>query len=103
MEDNCAKNHGLYTRIIANLAYSLIGLGKYDEAINRLLEVYKIRGTNNFRVWHALALAYSYYKIKKFEDYKTWLNFAKDRKQEYSIRLAENIRLYPELEKDLIS
>ena len=101
LADNCNRNHDLYSRILANLAYSLIGLGKFDEAINWLQEVYKIRGKNNFRVWHAVALAYSYFKIGYSDDFKTWLDFAKKQERVYSIRLPENLRLYPEIENDL--
>jgi len=100
LEKETPKSHDLYTRTIANLAYSLIGLKKYEESIKWLLEVWKSRGKQRFYAWHACALAYSYYNVGNDKDYKKWLKYAKGKK-EYRSRLSEMAKLYPEIKHDL--
>lgn len=102
LEKNISKSNDLYTRILANLGYSLIGLKKFKEAINNLLEVKKLREEKRFYVWHALALAYSYFQIGEKENYKKWLEYASKRK-EYQANLQFVINLYPEIKKDLLN
>jgi len=96
-----SSSHELHTRMLANLAYSLIGLGKFSEAIRHLLEVRKIREEKRFYPWHAIALAYSYFQLGELENYKEWVEYAKKR-EEYAKSIPAMAKLYPEIKKDLL-
>lgn len=100
LEEHVPQSDKLYTRILANLAYSLIGLNKFGEAIDKLKEVHRLRDEKNFYAWHAVALAYSYFKLNEDKEYRKWLSYAKKR-GEYSRNLFLMERLYPEITKDL--
>jgi tetratricopeptide (TPR) repeat protein len=100
LEEHVPKSDQLYSRILANLAYSLVGLKEYGKAIDKLKEVYELRDEKRFYAWHAIALAYSYFKLNEDKEYRKWLNYAKNR-AEYSRNLFLMEKLYPEIAKDL--
>ena len=95
-----SESHELYYKVIANLAYSLIGKRQFEEAIKYLLEVKSFRKGRNFYAWHAIALAYAYYRIGEMDEYQKWLAHAKTRR-EYELDVDFFSRLYPEIRNDL--
>ncbi len=100
LRENVENTNESYYRILANLAYSLIGQGKYEEAIGYLTEVKKNRGGSKFRVWHSLAIAYSYNKLGKSELYNEWLEKSK-KKPEYKRNTKFFKSLYSDIRNDL--
>jgi tetratricopeptide (TPR) repeat protein len=91
---------GTYYKVLANLGYALIGLGKYREAVTQLEQVRAIDDGKHFLAWHSLALAYAHYRLGEQDKYQRWLKFSRD---------AEGFRgnehffstLYPEIKDDL--
>lgn len=63
-----------YPNVLAFLAYSLIGVKRYDEAIELLNRVKTLRGDRNLNTWQAVALAYSSFKTNKETAFKEWLS-----------------------------
>ena len=91
-----------YYKILANIAYSLIGKKEYDSAIEHLKRVESIDRGKHFLAWHSLAIAYSYFLKDDKTQYRQYLNKAKKLSdEEYEIDLEYFCRLYPEIEKDL--
>jgi len=100
LRDRVESNNRTYYKILANLGYSLIGQGKYEEAISYHTEVEQIRNGAEFRAWHSLAIAYSYYKLGKTARYKDWLKKSK-KMPEYARNTNFFKSLYPEISMDL--
>jgi len=100
LRENVENTNESYYRILANLAYSLIGQDKYEEAISYLTKVKKIRGGRNFRAWHSIAIAYSYNKLGKSELYNEWLEKSKKR-PEYKRSTEYFKSLYSDIRNDL--
>lgn len=90
----------LYSRILANKAYALIGLGRFPEAIHYLKEVRSLRPGDNFHGWHAVALAYAYFRVGNKVECRRWLAYAHAQPIE-KLRLEEYKRLYPEIADQL--
>ncbi len=91
-----------YYKILANVAYSLIGKKEYDSAIDHLKRVETIEKGRHFLAWHSLAMAYSYFQKGDKAQYRQYLNKAKKLSdEEYGIDLDYFCQLYPEIEKDL--
>jgi tetratricopeptide (TPR) repeat protein len=89
-----------YYKVLANRAYGLIGVGRYPEAINDLERMRALNHGEHFFSWHALALAYAYFKTDDQKQYQAWLKAAK---QAEGYRGNEKFfrRLYPEIQDDL--
>ncbi len=82
-------------------AYSLIGLGKYSEAIEELNQLLH-QNSQTFGFWPSLALAYAHYKLGNETESKKWIHHLKQQKYTSDIvRLVEDI--YPELVEQLQS
>jgi len=91
-----------YYKLLANLAYSEIGLRRHTEAIKNLLEVKRIRRGRYFAPWHALSLAYAYLMNNDPKESKKWIDFARDSgADEMDLDFFE--RLYPEMASSIRS
>ena len=90
-----------YSKILSNLAYSLIGKSRYQEALDCLSEVKQIRGGTEFRAWHSLAMAYSYFKLGESSLYRKWLDETKKRPEYRRLNVRFFKSLYPEISHDL--
>lgn len=99
MQTEVHQAHRTYYRILTNLAYNFIGKKQFQEAIEYLLKA-RSQAENSFQPWHALALAYAYYKTGNNTEYEQWLKHAKIMGG-HIIETDYFIRLYPEIEHDL--
>ena len=100
VKDRISKSSSLYYKSIANLAYAKIGLDIYDEAISLLEEVRKLNGGRNFQLWHSIALAYSYNKAGRMQEYKDQIAATK-KMDTKNIDILYFVSLYPEIEDDI--
>jgi len=101
LREKTSEKDEAYYKILANLGYSLIGKSSYPEAIECLKRVKEIRGGDDFRPWHSLALAYSYYKLGEEKLYEQWLEDARKRPEFKRLNLPFFRTLYPEISNDL--
>jgi tetratricopeptide (TPR) repeat protein len=62
-----------YYRLLANLAYSQIGLNRNADAIDNLLQIKELNRGRDFGPWHALALAYAYLKSGNVSQCQRWI------------------------------
>jgi tetratricopeptide (TPR) repeat protein len=88
---------------LGNIAFSLNRKGLYSEALDYLLEIESFDGGKYFFAWHAVARAYSIYKLadnRKTDEYRKALENAKAR-SEYKLDLHKARRFYPEIVDDL--
>jgi tetratricopeptide (TPR) repeat protein len=85
-----------YYKLLANLAYSQIGLNRNEEAIENLLQIKKMKRGREFFLWHALALAYAYLKTGDIEQCKRWIEYVRKNGAE-TLDLSFFVRLYPEM------
>ena len=95
------KSSGIYYKPIANLAYAKIGMDSYDEAISLLEEVRRINGGRDFQPWHSIALAYSYKKSGKKQEYEDQIASTKDMDTK-NIDKNYFVFLYPEIANDIL-
>ena len=95
LQRKASKKSEAYYKVLANLAYSLIGNCKYQEAIDCLSEVERLRG-KQFRAWHSLAMAYSYFRLGEKRLYEKWLAESKKR-PEFKRNVSFFKSLYPEI------
>ena len=102
LKENVTNSHKLYSRIFSNLAYALVSLKRYEEAITILSEVREMREEGKFYSWHAITLAYSYFKIRDKSNYSIWMDYAKNR-PEFKEKLNDMIRFFPEIKDDLLN
>jgi tetratricopeptide (TPR) repeat protein len=88
------------SQVIAFTAYSLNGLGLYQEAVQELRELRKLDPGLAEKFWPSLACAYSHFKLGQQTEFSAWLDKAVKRNgaPEY-LDLA--IQLYPELRSPL--
>jgi tetratricopeptide (TPR) repeat protein len=100
IKSQTTKSDEAYYKIIANMAYSQIGLSKFDDAIKSLLELKKISRGAYFRAWHSLALAYSYFRTNNQDEYTKWMKHAKDHGVE-DVDLEFFQRIYPEIAAEI--
>ncbi|GAB3909243.1 hypothetical protein GCM10028803_46490 [Larkinella knui] len=91
--------HDSYYKILSNRAYSLIGIDKFQDAIDQLNELRNIH-EDKFMVWHSIALAYAYYKIGNQQYYRQWLDYSRKIKE---FQRGQDFfkKLYPEIADDL--
>lgn len=89
-----------YIEILFNLSKCYKGLERYDEMLKALNSLRKKAGESDFRAEHAVAFAYSNYKLGNIDTYHKWLDYAKMR-DEYDPNLPNFERLYPEIKDDL--
>lgn len=67
VKSKASKNHPLYYKVIANIAYAEIGLCEYQDALINLKEVERLLG-DNIEIWQLSAMAYVFKKLGKLED-----------------------------------
>jgi len=91
-----------YYKVLANMAYSLIGLGRYDEAVALLLEVKKLQRGRFFGPWHSLALAYAYFKSGRKDEADRWVDYTRQHGAA-EIELEFFASLYPELAEQIMA
>jgi tetratricopeptide (TPR) repeat protein len=101
LQKKASRRDEAYYKILSNLGYSLVGKGMYKEAIDCLSEVEQISGGAEFRAWHSLAMAYSYFKLGEFSLYRKWLDEAKKRPEFKRLNVPFFKSLYPEISHDL--
>lgn len=101
LQKKASRRDEAYYKILSNLAYSLIGKSRYQEAIDCLSEVEQIRGGAEFRAWHSLAMAYCYFKLGESSLYRKWLDDAKRRPEFKRLNVPFFKSLYPEISHDL--
>lgn len=95
-------SHDNLTRILANTSYSLVGLERYEEAIQYLNRLRALNPGKAEGFWPALALAYASQKVGNIDEYKIWL--AKVNKSKELTELKDiAISLYPEMRDKLYS
>jgi len=95
IEARIPASHEFHPKILALIAYSLIGQRRYDEALRALLKARREMDRDELGFWPALGLAYSYLKIGNEEDSNRWLSHAKSIPQ--SPEFANLVsRIYPE-------
>lgn len=84
------------SQVIAFTAYSLNGLGRYQEAIQELKDLRQLDPNLAEKFWPSLAAAYSHFKLEQQTEFLAWLDKATKRNgaPDY-LDLA--IQLYPEL------
>jgi tetratricopeptide (TPR) repeat protein len=71
--------HPSFPRLLANIAFSQIGLGQYETAIQHLLAFEKMpREKRNFSPRHAVALAYAYSQLGNPGGYQHWMDIARE-------------------------
>jgi hypothetical protein len=98
------QTHPFLSRMLANRAYSLIGLERFHEAVGCLKQVRELRAADGtFRSWHAVALAYAYYRLGKNRKYSDWLAYARRRPEEYAMRINGFAEYYPEIAEALVA
>lgn len=83
-------------KVLANLAYSQIGLSRYGDAINNLLQVKRIKRGRHFMPWHALALAYAFLKTDNTPECDRWIDYVHKNGSD-NIDLEFFAGLYPEM------
>jgi hypothetical protein len=88
--------HPSHFRTLATIAYNQIGLGKYEDAIQNILTVKNTTRPRNFGPWHAIALAYAYFKTHDEAQYRKWLETARQMKPD-NADLHSLAQLYPEI------
>lgn len=85
-----------YYKVLANIAYSQIGLKRHSEAIENLLQVKKLKSGRNFGPWHALALAYAQLKSDNISECDRWIEYVRKNGTE-DLNLEFSEELYPEM------
>lgn len=86
----------VHYKLLANLAYSQIGLNRNSEAIDNLLQVKKIKRGRNFRPWHAMALAYASLKNNNIPECDRWVEYVRNNGAD-ELDLEFFTGLYPEM------
>lgn len=93
-------NHEHLSRSLANVAYSLNGLGRHDEAIQYLSKLQALNPLKAKTFWPAIAHAFAFYKVGNTNEFHSWLAKAKSSKGMPEFKeLAAS--LYPEIRDSL--
>ena len=91
--------------IVGNLGYALTDLSEYDEAIRRLKQLRANK--EHYFAWHALALAYAYYKRDGNGDQETARSFVLEARDRPGYDNDEDQeywrRIYPEIREWIVS
>lgn len=91
----------LVNRTLAYRAYSLIGLGRYREAVEDLVKVQSSECDEFFDFWPRLGLAYCHMKLGNYPEFEAMFNVAlSDKKAADYLNLASKI--YPEFAEKLV-
>lgn len=85
---------------LGNLGYAFNYNGDYKAANETLNKVRKYKRGKFFFPWHAVALAYSYFKLGDKGEYRKWLKQAKENPM-YRGKIQEFKKLYPEIKADI--
>ncbi|MGA9767400.1 MAG: hypothetical protein WBV94_00050 [Blastocatellia bacterium] len=101
IERRIIPSHKYHPRVLAHLAYSLIGQKDYHEAIRTLLQAQRETPRNELGFWPALGLAYAYLKIGDKEEYGRWLSYAKSI-PETSEYFSLVVMIYPEFKDSFL-
>ncbi len=86
----------LHSQSMVFVAYSLNGLGRYQDAIQELNEVRKMEPGLAEKFWPALASAYAHFKLDQQTEFFIWLDKA-TKLNGASEYLDLAVQLYPEL------
>ena len=107
LQEKVPASDPLYGKVLANLAYSEIGLSEYEQAIRVLKDVELFDNGRYFGAWHALAAAYAYFmweneggtldNLKYEDEFKEYLNKAKARRREFDPNKGFFRQLYSEI------
>jgi hypothetical protein len=91
----------LRLKVTALTAYSLNGLGRYEDAIEELCELRRLDSEKAGEFWPALAYSYAHFKLDQRAEFLAWLNKATNHPgtSEY---LEAAVKIYPELKEDLL-
>ena len=89
-----------YYKVIANTAYSDIGLGHYKEAMDSLSELKKLRRGRYFSPWHSLAMAYACLKNSGEKAYQKWMAYTREHGGE-ELDTEFFVERYPEISEDI--
>jgi tetratricopeptide (TPR) repeat protein len=100
LKKNVPAHHDTYYKVLANRAYALIALGRFDEAIAELERVRTINGGAKFYAWHGVALAYAHYRLAHTPEYRHWIEASKAM-EGFASNKSFFRRLYPEIADDL--
>lgn len=96
IKNKIEPSNDAYYKLLANMAYSQIGLSQHTEAIENLLQVKKTKRGRNFGPWHALALAYAFLKTNNNAECQKWLEYVRSNgAEELDLEFFEG--LYPEM------
>jgi len=105
--DRTPSQHEARYNVYANLGYSQIGVGEFDDAVESLGESIKLAGKDATRIWHNLALAYAHFRLSKkksdaqFKHFENYLAKAKKDNRWNGLRGFYK-RLYPEISSYLV-
>lgn len=94
--------------VVGNVAYSLVGLKRYADAISEFLKLRLMNDGKTFFAWHSVGLAHAYFchakesatPEKDMEQFRRWLDFSNSR-LEFHENLEWFCSLYPEIAEDL--
>jgi tetratricopeptide (TPR) repeat protein len=95
IEARIPASHEMHPKVLAKLAYSLIGQQRYQEAIKVLQKARREIQSEDLGFWPTLGLAYSYLKVGDKQDCDRWLAHAKSMAQASDNTLLV-IKIYPE-------
>lgn len=104
--ENLPQGHRDRYNALANFAYALIGLGRYQESIEALNECISLIGRDSALPWHSIALAYAHYKLSNstsdnhYQEFQDHLDRAK-RHRLYNQNREFFVNLYPAIANDL--
>ncbi|WP_336688813.1 MULTISPECIES: hypothetical protein [unclassified Chryseobacterium] len=94
VKEKINKSEDFYVTMLANCAYSLIGLKDYSKALDYLLEVKSIL-KDKMEVWHLVPLAYCYFGVGKQKEFNLTIQEANlhpkmdEEIEEFKIRYPE--------------
>jgi hypothetical protein len=101
LKEHVSESNPSFYRILSNTAYGLIGIGHFAEARDQLLTVHTMIGNEEFRAWHAVALAYCYNALGDATNAQQWLAFARSTR-EFPVSIDWLISLYPEIAAEIV-
>lgn len=85
---------------LGNLGYAYNFKGDYQSAIEAFNQVRDHEGGDYFYPWHAMGLAYAYFKLGDMDEYKKWLTYAK-KQPHYNSKVEEFKSWYPEIKAEV--
>jgi tetratricopeptide (TPR) repeat protein len=95
-------SHDNLTRTLANTAYSLVGLGRHEEAIQYLNRLRALNQAKAESFWPTLAFAYSFLKVGNLDGHRSWLAKAINCRELDEFKDIA-ISLYPDMREKLMA